>query len=372
MIYADNAATTELDKDAFEAMRIFLTKEYGNASQPYSFAHRSKKALQDARQRIANCIGALSEEIFFTSCGTESNNWAIKMATEEKGDIVTSSIEHHAILNSCLTMQRKGRNVVYVPVLETGEVSVKTVKRYITDDTRLISIMYANNEIGTVQKIKELAALAHKHNAVFHTDAVQAVGHLPINVHDLDVDLLSASAHKFNGPKGTGFLYIKKDLEIQPFMDGGAQEYGKRAGTENVAGIVAMAIALEKNCKEMQENQVHLVKLEQKLLERLYAAGIEFKRNGGNCRVPGNVNLSFKGCDGEMLLHRMDLKGICISTGSACDSVNTQVSHVIKAIGIPKEFAEGTIRISFGKHNTEKEAETVADALIDIVRCKAV
>lgn len=368
MIYADNAATTELDKEAFKAMRPFLLENFGNASQPYSFGKVAQKAVKSARQTIADCIGAVSEEIFFTSGGTESDNWAIKMAAGLDGDIITSVIEHHAVLNSCASLERKGRKVIYIPVSETGTVDPKCVEENITDNTKLISVMFANNEIGTIQPIKELAEIAHRHNCLFHTDAVQAVGHIKVDVRELGVDLLSASSHKFNGPKGMGFLYIKKDVQLESYMDGGRQEAGQRAGTENVAFIVATAVALEKNCKSIISNDKYLRDLETVLIDKLDAAKVDYIRNGGRNRIPGNISLSFKGCEGEMILHRMDLKGICISTGSACDSMNTQVSHVIKAIGISDEYAEGTVRISFGKDNTKDEAVVIADALLGIVQ----
>lgn len=368
MIYADNAATTKLDEEAFEAIRSFLIESYGNQSQPYTFGKTVQKALKTARQTIADCIGADPEEIFFTSCGTESDNWAIKMAVGLNGGIITSSIEHHAVLNSCEILKNRGHEVIYIPVLETGEVDPACMENSITENTKLISVMFANNEIGTIQPIKKLAEIAHKHRCLFHTDAVQAVGHVKLNVHEIDVDMLSASAHKFNGPKGIGFLYIKKGVQIAPFMDGGSQEAGRRAGTENVAFIVAMSMALKNNCRQMTENDNHLKKLEAVLLEKLDEEGIDYIRNGSQNHIPGNISLSFKECEGEMILHRMDLKGIYISTGSACDSANTQVSHVIKAIKVPNEYAEGTVRISFGKNNTEEEAIALADALINIIK----
>lgn len=367
MIYADNAATTELDIDAFESMCPFLLQQYGNASQPYSFGAEAKKALRNARQIIARCIGADPEEIFFTSCGTESNNWAIKMGAIMGKRIATSVIEHHAILNSCATLKKQGIEISYVPVSDTGEVLSEELEKVIGDDTSLVSIMLANNEIGTVQKVKELAFIAHQHGAVFHTDAVQALGHIDVNVHELNVDMLSASAHKFNGPKGIGFLYIKKGTEISPYIDGGSQETGKRAGTENVASIVAMAVALEKNCANILANKKHLDELDDLLIKRLNESGLDYRRNGGKNRIPGNISLSFKHREGETILHRMDLKGICISTGAACDSVNTQISHVIEAIGVPDEYATGTIRISLGRDNTSEEVTAIADALVSIL-----
>ena len=370
MIYADNAATTKLCKEAYDAMKTYLLDEYGNASQPYFFAKPAKKALKQARETIASCIGADPEEIYFTSGGTESDNWVIKASLffdKEKNEIITSRIEHHAILNSCSTVQTLGIPVTYLSVDSTGIIHPTELERCVSNRTSLVSIMYGNNEIGTIEPIKELAEIAHTHGALFHTDAVQAVGHVPINVYDLNVDLLSASAHKFNGPKGIGFLYIKKGVTIHPYANGGSQERGNRAGTENVAGIVGMAAALQKNTTQIEEGQRRLKVLEETLVSYLKQAGLDFIRNGAENHIPGNVSLSFRGADGEMLLHRLDLKGICISTGSACDSVNTQVSHVIKAIDVPKEYAEGTIRITFGADNTEDDVNQIANSIIQVM-----
>ena len=358
MVYADNAATTKLDIEAFEAMKPFLLDSYSNPSQPYSFSRDSKKAIKEARKIIAECIGADPEEIIFTSGGTESDNWAIKLAGNG-GGVVTSSIEHHAVLNSCLSYERTGGKVSYVDVDKNGLVNITELEDKLDDTMRLVSVMFANNEIGTIQPISQLAKVAHKHGCLFHTDAVQAVGHVSINVHELDVDLLSASAHKFNGPKGIGFLFIKKGTELNPYIDGGSQESGHRAGTENVAAIVAMAVALKKNCERIETNEQALYALEKRLLDGLDALKFDYIRNGAEHRIPGNVSLSFKGYEGESLLHRLDLMGICVSTGSACDSVNTQISHVIKAIGVPEEYATGTIRISLGRDNTESDVEEI-------------
>lgn len=368
MIYADNAATTELDIEAFEAMRPFLLKCFGNASQSYSFSSVNKRALKEARCIIADCIGANVEEIFFTSGGTEGDNWAVKCGAGKNGEIITSAIEHHAILNACKYQQNNGHNVIYLPVSQDGIVDADILKKSITSNTELVSIMFANNEIGTVQPIKKLAKVAHDAGALFHSDAVQAVGHVPIDVHELGVDLLSASAHKFNGPKGIGFVYIRKGINLLPFINGGGQERGLRAGTENVASIVAMAKALENNCKKIVDNAAYLNKLEDIIIDILSSAGIEYIRNGSDNRIPGNINLSFANCEGEVLLHRMDLKGICISTGSACNSIETQVSHVIRAIGVHERYAEGTIRISLGKNNTRQESEAIAKALVEIIK----
>ena len=371
-IYADNAATTKLDIDAFEAMKPYLLEDYGNASQPYFFAKKPKLALQAARRTIAACIGALPEEIFFTSGGTESDNWAIKGIAEpgKKHWTITSQIEHHAVLNTCRTLESFGYPVVYLPVNAGGTVTPEVLEEAITKQTSLVSVMHVNNEIGTIEPIKELAAVAHAHAALFHTDAVQAVGHIPIDVNELGVDMLSASAHKFNGPKGIGFLYVRKGTHLAPYVNGGAQEHGMRAGTENVAGIVGMAVALKKNCAEMQQTTEKLHTLEAIFVDALRRANIDFIKNGAENRVPGNINISIRGASGEMLLHRLDLKGISISTGSACDSVNTQVSHVIQAIGVPQEYAEGTIRISFGRDNKMDDAMEVANAIIKVLTNK--
>ena len=371
MIYADNAATTKLDIEAFEAMKPYLLEEYGNASQPYSFARAPKKQLKEARAVIASCIGASPEEIFFSSCGTESDNWAIKgssLRNREKRATITTAFEHHALLHSCEAIERQGFPVAYMWPEKDGTVSAATLERYITDQTYLVSVMFANNEIGSIQPIKELCAVAHSHGAMFHTDAVQAVGHIPIDVHELQVDMLSASAHKFNGPKGIGFLYIRKGIDLPPYMDGGAQESGHRAGTENIASIVGMATALKANCSALESNRSHLRSLEKELLSRLDAEGVVYARNGGKNILPGLLSLSFPGQSGEALLHRLDLMGICVSTGSACDSKNTQISHVLKAIDLDEQYATGTIRISLGKNNTPEEAIQIAQALIKIMK----
>ncbi len=377
IIYADNAATTELDMIAFEAMKPLLLNEYGNASQPYSFGRSARQAVKEARQQIAACIGAQEHEVFFTSCGTESDNWVLNCFSncESKKLIITSCIEHHAILKPCEAMPRSTK-VVQLPVNRLGEISCndleKTLERELNhadySGNVLVSIMYANNEIGTIQPIKELSQIAHSHGALFHTDAVQAVGHVSIDVKDLDVDFLSASAHKFNGPKGIGFLFVKQGIPFHPMIYGGAQESKMRAGTENVASIVGMSVALKNNTDEIAKNADSIHNLEKRLIERIEEANLDFVRNGSLNHVPGNVNLSFKNSDGEMILHRLDLKGICISTGSACDSINTQVSHVIKAIGVPDDYSRGTIRVSLGKNNTLEEIDAIADAIISIFK----
>lgn len=370
MIYADNAATTKLDIDAFEAMKPYLLDQYSNASQPYSFARSAKKALIQARETIAACINAEPSEIFFTSGGTEGDNWAIKgMMLHEKTQkvLLTSQIEHHAILHAAQAVEEQGLIVRLLPVTSNGIVSPEVLESLLTKDTKLVSVMYANNEIGTIQPIKTLARIAHDSGSFFHTDAVQAVGHVPIDVKDLDVDMLSSSAHKFNGPKGIGFLWVKNSTPLKQYIDGGAQENGMRAGTENIASIVGMSVALKKNCDDMNNTISRLRKLELVLLSELKRRNIDFICNGSDNKIPGNISLSFKGFEGEMLLHRLDLKGICVSTGSACDSKNTQISHVLTAIKLCKEYALGTIRISLGRENSEDDVIQIVSAIDSIV-----
>ena len=374
MIYADNAATTRIDIEVFEAMKPFILEEFGNPSQPYSFSKNTKLALKDSREKIARCINAKPENIFFTSGGTESDNWVIK----EFGDplipptIITSEIEHHAILNSCKYMKEKKRaSVKYLNVNPEGMVSEEDLERLLKnesdlhDSSTLVSVMAANNEIGTIQNIKALSKVTHKYGASFHTDAVQAVGHITLDVKDLEVDYLSASAHKFNGPRGIGFLYSNCKNMLSDFHSGGMQEFGMRAGTEDVASIVGMAKALEMNCLKICENEKKIRKLEKDLLDRI--KDLKFKRNGSENCLPGILSLSFPGFEGETLLHRLDLMGICVSTGSACDSVNTEISHVLKAINLEEDYAMGTIRISIGKNNSEQDIIDISEALHRII-----
>ena len=371
LIYADNAATTKLDINAFEAMKPYLLDEYGNASQPYSFARKPKQALKESREIIAKCINAEPNEIYFTSGGTESDNWAVKgiaLSNSERKTIITSEIEHHAVLNACADIENLECSVVYLPVTSQGSVTVDALEKVITNNTALVSVMFANNEIGTIQPIKELCEVAHLHGVLFHTDAVQAVGHIHIDVKDLGIDMLSASAHKFNGPKGVGFLYIKKGTPITSYISGGRQESGLRAGTENIAAIVGMAVALKNNCDNLSSNMRKVKSLEENLLSLLTAKRISFIKNGGKNTVPGNISISFPGYDGESLLHRLDLMGIQISTGSACDSVNTQISHVLQAMKLKDNVAKGTVRISLCKDNTCDEIQTIANAFERIIK----
>lgn len=370
MIYADHAATTQLAPEALNAMMPYLTNQYGNASQPYAFSRMVRKALQAAREMIADCIHALPEEIYFTSGGTESDNWALKGTMFEYGDhraLITSQIEHHAILHSAAAIERMGYPVVYLPSDKSGTIQPYVLEDYIGRSTKLVSLMFSNNEVGTVQPIEELATIAHNHGSLFHTDAVQAVGHVKIDVEQLGVDMLSASAHKFNGPKGIGFLYVKNRSSLHPFIDGGAQESGRRSGTENVAAIVGMAEALKINCDRIEENTRRLHEMENDLLSRLSNAGLDYIRNGSN-QIPGNISLSFKDSDGEMILHRLDLMGICVSTGSACDSKEKQISHVLKAMKVSESYAHGTIRVSLGPDNSIDDTCRIANALIKILK----
>lgn len=376
VIYADNAATTKLDDEAFEAMIPWLRNNYGNPSAQYSFSREGRKAIAIAREIIADCINATTDEIFFTSGGTESDNWAIKGVSlynklnneGKQGEIITSMFEHHAVLKACNTLERLGGAVTYLPVTKNGFVDLNILKDTINNSTQLVTIMLANNEIGTIQPINNFVEIAHKYGAYFHTDAVQAVGHVDVNVNDLGVDLLSASAHKFYGPKGVGFLYVHKGTKILSYLDGGSQEKKMRAGTENVANIVGMAVALKNCIKGLKENTKHLTLISDCFYHELDKLGIEYIINGDKeQRIPGIVNISIKNSNSEILLHRLDLKGIYIAVGAACDSKNTKLSHVIKAIKVPRKYAEGTLRISFGNNNTIADGKMIATAISKIL-----
>ena len=369
IIYADNAATTPLLPQALEAMLPFLKDDYANPSGIYSFARPAKKAIQESREIIAECIGAKASEIYFTSGGTESNNWALKSVISSRYEkhprIVTTSIEHHSILNTCQSLREKGCVIDYIEPDASGRISPQWLARALSSRyAALTSVMMANNEIGTIQDIAALASKARQYGSVFHTDAVQAVGHIPIDVHNLDVDLLSASAHKFNGPKGIGFLYVREGLELAPYLNGGHQEQGRRAGTENVAGIVGMATALRYNVEQMKQTTAKLRRIEQAFVDALRAAIPTVLINGGMANhLPGLVNLSISGAYGEGLLHILDLKGCIVSTGAACNSHSTEISHVLYAIGSMKTFAKGTLRVSFGRFNEVEDALRIAELI---------
>ncbi len=373
MIYVDNAATTKLSEDVLKSMMPYLTEFYGNASSVYTIGQQSKMAVDEARKTIAEIIGAKPNEIYFTGCGSEADNWAIKGAAlrnQNKGKhLITSAIEHHAVLHCFQNLEKMGFSVTYLPVDSEGLVSVEDVKNAIKEDTTLISIMTANNEIGTIQPIAEIGQLAKEKGIVFHTDAVQAVGHIPVNVNELNVDMLSASAHKFEGPKGVGFLYIKNGTRVEQYMHGGAQERNKRAGTENVAGIVGMATALKIACDNMESNMAHCLKLRQRYLSLLTSKIDHVRINGSlDKRLPGNVNTSFRFIEGESLLLSLDMMGIAASSGSACTSGSLDPSHVLLAIGLPHGIAHGSLRVSFSHRNTEAEVDEIVDKLVGIVK----
>lgn len=374
MIYADNAATTSLMPEALEEMLPFLTSNYGNPSSLHSWSKLARKAISNAREIIAECIGALPEEIIFTSGGSESDNWAIKnfafSSAKEKHQILTSPIEHHAILNSCVEASRLyGCSMAHISVDNVGIVSIDDYRAKLSNRTAGVSIMFANNEVGTIEDIKTLALIAKEHNILFHTDAVQAVGHIPIDVKDLSVDMLSASAHKFNGPKGIGFFYVKKGVPLVNFINGGQQESSRRAGTENVAFIVGMATALKNNCENLSINTFKLKQLVKcfKEIINIEIPEVIYNGNQANC-LPGLISLSIPNCSGESLLHILDLKGIAVSTGAACNSSTTEISHVLKALNISDDLAKGTLRISFGRDNTIEDAERLAQTLVSCVK----
>lgn len=369
LIYLDNAATTEIDEEVKQVITHMFDLFY-NPSQPYSKSHLLKKKLKEARKIIAECINASPEEIFFTSGGTESNNTIVfqMLKYEKNNSILISNIEHKSISAPCDFIEKLGYKIIKVNVNSNGVVESDLFKKCIADDTKLSSVMIVNNEIGTIQNIKSLAKIAHEKGVLFHTDAVQALGHIKIDVKELDVDFLSASAHKFNGPKGIGFLYIKNGTNFQPMIYGGMQEMNRRAGTENIPYIYGMAIALKNNINQINDNYTHLCSLYDTFINRLKIYKIDFIENSTNKGVPGLVNISLKYQNGESILHRLDFKNIFVSTGSACDSINNQISHVIKAINVDPAYSEGTIRISFGKNNTLEDAIKVADELYNIVK----
>ena len=369
-IYADNAATTKLDKDAFNAMLPWLQEEYGNASQPYSFARKPKKALMEARTLIAECIGAQPDEIYFTSGGTESDNWAIKGIAEKgkKHHTIATQIEHHAILNACRRLEHFGFQVDYLPVDKQGVVSCEDLVKFIKGNTELISVMMVNNEIGTIEPIKELATVAHDNGILFHTDAVQAYGQLLIDVKKENIDLLSASAHKFNGPKGVGFLYIRKKIPLPEYIHGGKQERNHRAGTENVPGIAGMGKAAEIAFTTREYREKEIQQLRDYLIRRLQR-GIPYCRLNGSLtnRLPGNCNISFQFIEGNELLLLLDEKNICASAASACSTGDTSPSHVLIAMGIPEKLARGTLRLTIGYQNTREEIDYTVQCIKEAV-----
>ena len=371
-IYLDNAATTPVRKEVLEAMLPYFREEYGNASSVYSLGRNSKKALEASRETIAACFGAKPEEIFFTSCGSESDNWALRgvaFANQNKGKhIITSSIEHHAILHTCSYLEKLGFEVTYLPVDKYGRVSLEDIKNAVREDTILISVMMANNEIGTIQPIKEIGAFAKEKGIIFHTDAVQAAGHIKIDVNDMNIDLMSVSGHKLGAQKGIGLMYIRKGTKIGNFMFGGAQEKNRRAGTENIPAIVGFAKAVEIACGSVEEENTRLTALRDKLIDGLLKE-IPYSRLNGHRteRLPGNCNISFEFIEGESILMLLDMKGICASSGSACTSGSLDPSHVLLATGLKHEEAHGSIRFSLGYQNTEADVDAVLKELPPIV-----
>ena len=370
MIYADNAATTKISDSVFEKMLPFLREQYGNASSQYSLGATAKRAIEFARKQVAVAIGAESSEIIFTSGGSEANNWVLRCVAEayrnEPIHIITSAIEHHSVLNACHSLEQRGVEVTYLPVDVSGQVSPGNVKAATKPHTRLVSIMLANNEIGTIQPIAEIGRLLKSEGILFHTDAVQAVGHIPVSVNDLQVDFLTASAHKFNGAKGTGILYKRSTLALLPLVFGGKQEHGIRGGTENVAGIVAAGYAIEESVSEMADTAKRLKRMVEETEKGLKEKVPSVRVNGDSkCRLPGTVNLCFDGVSGESLMHLLDLKGVCVSTSSACTSGKDEPSHVLLALGLTERQAKSAIRISYGKYNCADEVDKVVTAVCD-------
>ena len=373
LIYLDNAATTKTAPEVVEAMLPYFTEHYGNPSSIYGFAAANKEVITGCREKIAGILGAKSEEIYFTAGGSESDNWALIAAAEAyaaKGKhIITSKIEHHAILHTCEYLEKKGYEVTYLDVDEAGLVDLEQLRSSIREDTILISVMFANNEIGTIQPIGEIGQIAREHGILFHTDAVQAFGQVPINVDELHIDMLSASGHKFNGPKGIGFLYIRRGVKIRSFIHGGAQERRRRAGTENVPGIVGIGVAAERAERTRIERTGKEQEVRDYLIRRIESEIPYCRLNGDRVkRLPNNVNFSFRFVEGESLLIRLDMKGICASSGSACTSGSLDPSHVLLAIGLPHEIAHGSLRMTLSEEITKEEADYVVEALKEIVQ----
>ena len=372
LIYLDNAATTKTSEEVVAAMLPYFTEYYGNPSSVYDFASESKKAVSNARRTIAETLGAQENEIYFTAGGSEADNWALKATAEayqSKGKhIITTKIEHHAILHTAEYLEKRGFEITYIGVDENGVVKVDELEKAIRPDTILISVMFANNEIGTIQPIKEIGEIAKKHGVLFHTDAVQAYGQLPINVDELHIDMLSSSGHKLNGPKGIGFLYIRKGVKIRSFVHGGAQERKRRAGTENVPGIVGYGKAAEIAAKTMKERTAKEIELRDHLIDRVLAEVPYTRLNGHRTnRLPNNANFSFQFVEGESLLILLDNNGICASSGSACTSGSLDPSHVLLAIGLPHEIAHGSLRLTLSAETTMEDIDFVVDCIKQII-----
>lgn len=371
-VYADNAATTCVSPKVLESMLPYLTKYYGNASSLYSVGRDAKNGLENAREKIASILGAEPGEIFFTSGGSESDNWAIKgvaheMAKKGKRHLITSKFEHHAVLHTFAALEKEGFETTYLDVHANGIVRPEELEAALRDDTALVSIMYANNEIGTIQPINELAAICHRHGVLFHTDAVQAAGHVAIDVHKQQIDLLSISGHKIHAQKGIGLLYVRKGVRLQNLIEGGAQERGRRAGTENVPAIVGLSTAMEEAYRDLDAKNARVTAMRDRLIRE--ALKIPHSRLNGDPvkRLPGNINMCFEGIEGESLLLMLDMKGICASSGSACTSGSLDPSHVLLSIGLPHEIAHGSLRISLNELNTEDDVDYILEVLPQIV-----
>ncbi len=371
-IYMDNAATTPIKREVLEAMMPYFTDKYGNPSSIYSIGGQSRNAIERAREKVSKVFNAKPQEIFFTSCGSESDNWAIKgiaYANRKRGNhIITSKIEHHAVLHTCQYLEKQGFRVTYLDVDEYGFINLDQLKESIRDDTILISIMFANNEIGTIQPIAEIGKIAKEKGIYFHTDAVQAIGNVKIDVNELNIDLLSLSAHKFYGPKGIGALYIRQGVKIDPLISGGAQERNRRAGTENVPYIVGLGKAIELAYENIDEHNEKLTKLRKRLIKGIFD-NIDYVRLNGDDekRLPGNANFCFRFIEGESILLSLDMEGIAGSSGSACTSGSLDPSHVLLAIGLPHEIAHGSLRLTLGDFNTEEDVDYVIEKLTEIV-----
>lgn len=371
-VYADNAATTSVSKTALDAMIPYLTTQYGNPSSLYSFAQEAKEALEEARKTVADIIGAEPKEIYFTSGGSEADNQAIVSmakfgAIKGKKHLISTKFEHHAVLHTLKQLEKQGFEVTLLDVHEDGVVRLEDVEAAIREDTALVTIMFANNEIGTVQPIKEIGELCRSKGIPFHTDAVQAAGHMPINVKEMNIDLLSMSGHKFHAPKGVGVLYAKRGMPLFNIIEGGAQERGKRAGTENIPGIVALAAALKESVDNMEANTAKIIPMRDKLFAEL--SKIPHSKINGSLEhhVPGTVNMCFEGIEGESLLLMLDAKGICASSGSACTSGSLDPSHVLLSIGLPHEVAHGSLRLSIGEYNTMEEIDYIIKVVPEVV-----
>ena len=372
MIYLDNAATTKVADSVVDAMLPYFKEYYGNASSIYQLGAKSKEALDESREYIAGTLGAKANEIYFTAGGSESDNWAIKATADayaQKGKhIITSAIEHHAVLHTCEYLEKHSYEVTYVGVDENGVIKLDELKAAIRPDTILISVMFANNEIGTIQPIKEIGEIAKEHDILFHTDAVQAYAQVPINVDEMHIDMLSASGHKLNGPKGIGFLYIRKGIKIRSFVHGGQQERGRRAGTENIPGIVGLAAAAKRSFSMLEEKMKKEIELRDYLISRIEAEIPYCRLNGDRKkRLPNNVNFSFQFIEGESMLILLDSKGIAASSGSACTSGSLDPSHVLLAIGLPHEIAHGSLRLTLSEENTKEEMDYVVEQLTAIL-----